>query len=162
LIAGNLDAAVLPYSFGESAKRAGFRALADAANLGIAYQGSGLCAEKSFVAANAEIILQLVKGLSEAVAFIEEGRNKQDVMLILKRMLRFDKTEEAEASYGLLRLMTNLNLGPNLAAWKLMQRIVARVNPKVSQLEVSQLVDGSFVRKLEEDGFLPELRKKQK
>ena len=58
--------------------------------------------------------------------------------------------------------MTNLNLGPNLAAWKLMQRIVARVNPKVSQLDVSQLVDGSFVRKLEEDGFLPELRKKQK
>src|SRR5262245_54354505 len=109
LIAGNLDAAVLPYSFGESAKRAGFRALADAANLGIAYQGSGLSAEKSFVAANAEIILQLVKGLSEAVPFIEESKNKQDVTLILKRMLRFDKPEEAEASYGLLRLMTNLN-----------------------------------------------------
>ncbi len=162
LIAGNLDAAVLPYSFSESAKRAGFRALADAANLRIAYQGSGLCAERNFVAANPEVILQLVKGLSEAVAFIEEGKNKQDVTLILKRMLRFDKPEAAEASYGLLRLMTNLNLGPNLAAWKLMQKIVAHINPKVNQLDVAQLVDGSFVRKLEEDGFLPELRKKQK
>ena len=162
LIAGSLDAAVLPYSFSESAKRAGFRALADAANLGIAYQGSGLCGEKSFVAGSGEIVLQLVKGLSEAVAFIEEDKNKQDVTLILKRMLRFDKPEEAEASYGLLRLMTNLNLGPNLAAWRLMQKIVARINPKVSQLDVSQLVDSSLVRSLEKDGFLPELRKKQK
>ena len=56
--------------------------------------------------------------------------------------------------------MTTLDLAPNLAAFKAVQRIVARVNPKIEQLELDQVTDGSFVRDLEANGFVTELRKK--
>jgi hypothetical protein len=35
-------------------------------------------------------------------------------------------------------------------------------NPKVGQLDLSQLLTPNFVRNLEESGFLPEARKKVK
>jgi hypothetical protein len=62
--------------------------------------------------------------------------------------------------YKVLRLMTTLDLAPNLAAFKAVQRIVARVNPKIAQMELDQIIDGSFVRNLEANGFMTELRKK--
>ena len=34
------------------------------------------------------------------------------------------------------------------------------MTPKVAQLDINQIVNGSFVKTLEENGFLPEARKK--
>jgi hypothetical protein len=56
--------------------------------------------------------------------------------------------------------MTTLDLAPNPAAFKIVQRIVAKVNPKIAQVDIDQIIDGSYVRTLESNGFLPELRRK--
>jgi hypothetical protein len=58
--------------------------------------------------------------------------------------------------------MTTLDLAPNPAAFKIVQRIVAKVNPKIAQVDIDQIIDASFVRSLESSGFLAELRKKTK
>jgi hypothetical protein len=42
------------------------------------------------------------------------------------------------------------------------QRIVARINPKITQVDLDQVIDASFVRQLESSGLLAELRKKIK
>jgi hypothetical protein len=56
--------------------------------------------------------------------------------------------------------MTTLDLAPNPAAYKVVQRIVGRINPKINQIDLDQIIDSSFVRNLEKSGFLPDLRKK--
>ncbi len=56
--------------------------------------------------------------------------------------------------------MTTLDMAPNVAAFKSVQRIVARINPKITQVDLDQIIDTSFVRNLESSGFLPELRKR--
>jgi len=71
-------------------------------------------------------------------------------------------TDEGEASYKVLRLSTTLDLAPKPAAWKSVQRIVAKVNPKIAQVDLDQSLDSSFVRNLEASGFLSEQRKKVK
>jgi hypothetical protein len=76
--------------------------------------------------------------------------------------LRLGKAEDGEASYKVLRLMTTLDLEPNPAAFKVVQRIVAKVNPKIAQVDLNQVLDGSLVRNLESSGFLPGLRAKVK
>jgi hypothetical protein len=40
------------------------------------------------------------------------------------------------------------------------QRIVGRINPKINQIDLDQIIDSSFVRNLEKSGFLPDLQKK--
>jgi hypothetical protein len=42
------------------------------------------------------------------------------------------------------------------------QRIVAKINPKIAQVDLDQILDSSFVRNLEASGFLAEQRKKVK
>jgi ketosteroid isomerase-like protein len=159
---GNIDAAVLPYSFGDVAKRAGFRSLADTGKLKFPYQGPGLCAQREVVANSPDLITRLVKGMVEAVVFIHDPGNKEGVEEVLKKNLRLARREDVETSYGVLRSMTTLDLhvAPDLGAWRTIQALVARVNPKVAQIDMGQIVDGSFVRSLEESRFLPEARKK--
>ena len=160
LISGNIDAAVLPYSFSSMAKRAGYRSLVDSGELKAPYQGSGLCAQSEVVVNSPDLIMGLVKGMIEAVVFIHDSNYKQDVMEILKKNLRLAKAEDVESSYQALRVQTTLDVAPSLPAWRIQQRIVARVSPRVGQVDLEQVLDGRFVRSLEESGFLPEARRK--
>ncbi len=160
LLAGNIDVAFLTYSLSEAPLKAGFRSLADAADLKAPYQGPGICALKDSIASSPDLFMRLTKGMAEATAFILDSNNKPEVMKVLQKHLRLQKAEDAEASYRVLRLMATLDIAPNPAAWKAVQRIVSRVSPRIAQLDIDQIIDGSFVRNLEASGFLAEERKK--
>jgi ribosomal protein L29 len=81
-------------------------------------------------------------------------------MDVLKKNLRLTKAEDVEASYKVLRLMTTMDVAPNPEAWRTIQKIVARVNGKVAQVELEQVLNGSFVQRLEKTGFLTEARQR--
>jgi len=162
LLTGNIDAAALTYALSEAPLKAGFRSLADAAELKAPYQGPGICALKESIASRPEFYLRLTRALAEASAFILDSGSKADVVKILQRNLRLSKADDGEASYKVLRRSTTLDLAPNPAAWKAVQRIVAKVNPKIAQVDLDQILDSSFVRNLEASGFLAEQRKKVK
>jgi len=162
LLTGNIDAAALTYALSEVPLKTGFRSLADAAELKAPYQGPGICALKESLASRPDFYLRLTRGLAEASAFILDSGSKADVVKILQRNLRLSKADESEASYKVLRLSTTLDLAPNPATWKAVQRIVAKINPKIAQVDLESILDSSFVRNLEASGFLAEQRKKVK
>lgn len=162
LTTGNIDVAAMTYSLSDAALKAGFRSMVDAAELKAPYQGPSMCALKEALASRQDFFLRLTKGLAEATAFILDGGNKPEVVKTLMKHLRLNKTDEGESSYKVLRLMTTLDLAPNPAAFKIVQRIVAKVNPKIAQVDIDQIIDASFVRSLESSGFLAELRRKAK
>ena len=162
LTTGNIDVAAMTYSLSEAALKAGFRSMVDAAELKAPYQGPSVCALKEVLASRQDFFLRLTKGLAEATAFILDNGNKADVVRTLMKHLRLNKAEEGESSYKVLRLMTTLDLAPNPAAFKIVQRIVAKVNPKIGQVDIDQIIDNSYVRNIESSGFLPELRKKSR
>jgi hypothetical protein len=143
------------------AKRAGARALADAGALKVVYQGTVLCAQKESTAITSESMINLAKGLVESLVYILDPARKRDVMEVLKKNLRLSKEEDLESSYRVTRLqMPNLDIVPNLEAWKTYRRIMARVNPKVQEADLEQIITASAAKNLEESGFLPEMRKK--
>ena len=104
--------------------------------------------------------MRLVKGMIEGVVFIQDPRNKREVMEILKKHLRLNTDQDAETSYNSLRTVSSLDVGPDPEAWRNIQKYVSRVSPKVAQLDINQIINLSFVRSLEENGFLPEARKR--
>lgn len=160
LLASNIDAGVITYASAAVAKRAGLRSLANTIELRVPYQGVGICTRSDRIAGSPDLILRLVKGMVEGVVFIQEPRNKREVMEVLKRNLRLRSEEDAETSYNSLRLVSTLDVAPDPEAWKNIQKYVARPNPKVAQVDIHQIINGSFVKSLEETGFLPEARKK--
>ena len=162
LATGNIDVAAMTYSLSEPALKAGFRSLVDAAELKTPYQGPSVCALKEALASRQDFFLRLTKGLAESTAFILDNGNKPDVVKALMKHLRLTKPDEGESSYRVLRLMATLDLAPNPAAFKIVQRIVAKVNPKIAQVDIEQIIDNSYVRNLDASGFFAELRKKTK
>jgi ABC-type nitrate/sulfonate/bicarbonate transport system substrate-binding protein len=163
LTSGNIDAAVVPYSFADMAKRAGARSLADAGTVKLVYQGIAMCALKDSTAIGNETMIGLAKGVVEALVFIQDPANKRDVSEILKKHLRLTRDEDIEASYKVTRLqMTGLDIAPDGEAWRRIQRLLVGINPKVKDADLNQLLVSNAAQSLEESGFLPEMRKKLK
>ena len=161
LVSGNIDAAILPYSYADIAKRAGARSLADAGALKIVYQATVLCALKDSNIVTPEMTIGLTKGLIESLIYILEPANKREVVATLKRNLRLGKDEDAEAAYRVAQLqMPNVEVGLNLDSWKTVRRLVARINPKVQEIDLDQVIVSSVMQNLEASGFMAEMRKK--
>ncbi len=161
LVSGNVDAMVVPYSYADMAKRAGARSLADLGTVNMVFQLTVMCAPKESTAVNNETMVNLTKGIVESLAFILDPAHKRDVAEALKKNLRLSKDEDIEAAYKVARLqMPNLDVAPNLEAWKLFKRLLAKINPKVQEADLEQIITGNVVQQLESSGFLPEMRKK--
>ncbi len=157
---GGVDATVIPYSYSEAAKRAGANVLADIGKLSFPYQGTTLCFLRDSPASAPDQISRLLKGLADAVVLIHDPAAKAEIVEILRRAFRFPKPEDAESSYKVLTIMATLDMTPEPAAWKLVQKITARINPKVAQVDLSQVITPAAMRSLEESGFLAEARKR--
>ena len=161
IVSGNIDAAILPYSYGEIAKRAGARSLADAGALKLIYHSTVMCSLKDSPAANIETMTALVKGLIESLIYILEPGNKHQVAAVLKRNLRLSKDEDGEAAARVAQLqMPNIEVALNLEAWKTVRRLVARINPKVENVDLDQVIVTSVTPHLEASGFMTEMRKR--
>jgi ABC-type nitrate/sulfonate/bicarbonate transport system substrate-binding protein len=160
LMTGNIDAAAMTYGLSEAPIKAGFKSLVDAAELKAPYQGPSLCVLKEVTAARSDLLLRMTRGLAEATASVLDSGNRSEVMKILQKNLRLQKAEEVEASYRVLRLMATLDMAPNPAAYKVVQRIVAGVNPKIAQIDIDQIIDATFVQSLETNGFMNAQRKR--
>ena len=161
LITGNVDAMVVPYSYADMAKRAGARSLADIGTVDMVFQLTVMCAPKDSSAVNHETMVALTKGIVEALVFILDPANMRDVGEALKKHLRLSKDEDVEAAYKVARLqMPNLDIAPNGEAWRLFKQLLAKVNPKVQEADLGQIITGSVVQNLEASGFMAEMRKK--
>jgi len=160
LLAANVDAAVITQASAAVAKRAGLRSLANTADLKVPYQGVGVCTRSDRIINSPDLIMRLVKGMIEGVAFIHSPRNKREVMEVLKKHLRLSTDQDAETSYNALRTVSSLDVAPDPEAWKNIQKYVARVTPKVGLLDIQQIITGNYVKTLEENGFLAETKKR--
>jgi ABC-type nitrate/sulfonate/bicarbonate transport system substrate-binding protein len=159
---GGVDATVIPYSFSEAAKRAGANVLADIGRLAIPYQGTTISYLRDSSSNSPDTVSRLLKGLVDAVVLIHDPASRAEIMEILRRNFRFPTAEDAKASYDVLAQMATVEIMPDPAAWKLVQKIVSRINPKVAQVDTNQLMNLSYVRNLEEIGFLAAARTKIK
>lgn len=161
LITGNVDAMVVPYSYSDMAKRVGAKSLADAGKMNVTYQATVLCAQKDSNLVANETQIALTKGIVDSLAYVLDPANKREVSEVLKKNLRLSKDEDVEASYRVSRLqMPNLDVAPSIEAWRVVKRLVAKVNAKVADVDLDQVINTGPAQSLESSGFMAEMRKR--
>jgi ABC-type nitrate/sulfonate/bicarbonate transport system substrate-binding protein len=160
LVSGNVDAAVVTLPSAQVAKRGGARTLVTTADFSIVLQTVGLCGRNERIANSPELMTRLAKGMVDGIVYILDPRNKREVSAVLKKHLRLSADEIAETSYHSLRTIISLDIAPDLTAFKNVQRIAARVNPKIAQVDVNEAINLSVVKTLENSGYLAEARRK--
>src|SRR5262249_31731221 len=80
LLAGNVDAAYLNYTYAKIVQSKGFRVLVDLEKLPIAYQSSGIITRRSAMSSSAATLENVTRALLDGVAFIRNPENKPQVV----------------------------------------------------------------------------------
>jgi ABC-type nitrate/sulfonate/bicarbonate transport system substrate-binding protein len=126
-----------------------YNVLADAISMGIRIIGSSAITTRSFRDRNRNIILGFVRALTEASHWTKNPKNRESVRRVFSRNLRTDDPSVLDLNYRLyvdplpLFPYTNLeDLRSNLSD-------LAEGNPKLRELNISDLVDNSFVQRVE-------------
>lgn len=157
LATGRIDAAYLGYTFSGLLKDKGFPVLLDIGKAPIAYQGLALAARRSYLKQNAQIIDSVLRGVVEAVAFIQNPAHRDVVVKSLAKNLRLTNMKEAESGYEVLQWLYSLNIHPSVKGIQNMQRLLAMTNPKVAGVKMEDVVDDEPVRRLEKSSFYSEI-----
>ena len=152
LLAGNVDAAYLGYTFSKMVQSKGFRMLADLEKLPIPYQGSGIITRRSAIASSAGTLENAIRALLDAVAVIRNPENKPQVLKSLAKGLRLKRIEDAEEGYQTIVGIYEKKIYPSVDGIKNVIRLLGVNNEKVRRLKAEDLVDDSLVRKLEKEG----------
>jgi len=152
LLAGNIDAAYLSYSFAKVVENKGFRVLADLQKLPIAYQGTGIVTRRSTIVSSAATLENVIRGLLDGVAFIRNPENKSQVVRSLAKGLRLKRIEDAEEGYQSMLGLYERKIFPSVDGVRSVIRLLGAGNEKIRRLKAEELVDDSVVKKLEREG----------
>ena len=152
LLAGNIDAAYLSYSFAKVVENKGFRVLADLQKLPIAYQGTGIIMRRSMAASSSATLESVIRALLDGVAFIRNPENKSQVVRSLAKGLRLKRIEDAEEGYQSMLDLYERKIFPSVDGVRNVIRLLGAGNEKIRRLKAEELVDDSVVKKLEREG----------
>ena len=152
LLAGNVDAAYLSYTYAKIVQNKGFRVLADLEKLPIAYQGTGLITRRSAMRESSTTIESVIKGLLDGVAFVRNPENKSQVVKSLARGLRLKRIEDADEGYQNMLGIYERKIYPSVDGVRNVIRLLGAGNEKIRRLKAEELVDDSVVKRLEKDG----------
>ena len=152
LLAGNVDAAYLSYTYAKIVQNKGFRVLADLEKLPIAYQGTGLITRRSAMTSSSTTVENVIKGLLDGVAFVRNPENKSQVIKSLAKGLRLKRIEDADEGYQNMLSIYERKIYPSVDGVRNVIRLLGAGNEKIRRLKAEELVDDSVVKRLEKDG----------
>ena len=81
---------------------------------------------------------------------------KSKVIALISKRLRIT-SQEAEEGYKDMLLGLERKPFPSVEGIKNIQRLMKSRNPRMADLKVEDLIDASFMRKLDESGFIDRL-----
>ncbi len=156
-----IDAAILTLPSFFLAEDKGYRVLADPADMDIVYLQNTLESTRSFVRKNRELVMRFMKAYIEGIAYFK--KNKKESIDVLRKKLRIQSEQERDNRY--LELSYNIMASkhynevpyPSLRAVQTILDFIARDEPKAKALEPKVFVDESFVRELDDSGFIKAL-----
>ena len=156
LLAGALDATAVDSVYSRILREKGLSVLAEFSKLNIPISSAGIAARNAFIQKNPRTVENALKAIFEGAIFGLAISNKTAVMNIIKRHLKINE-QEAEEGYKDMMAGIERKPYPSLDGLRNIQRLMKTRNPKVADSKVEDLIDSSFVRRLDQSGFFDQL-----
>jgi ABC-type nitrate/sulfonate/bicarbonate transport system substrate-binding protein len=137
----------------------GFLNLLNMHSAKIPYQNTGLTVKKDYAATHAKVVDGFVRGTIEAYGFIFKKENKQSVKEIITKNLRLPNIEAAEDFYVEAQDELDRKPYPTLEGFKLVIKYVAEQNPKAAAVKAEEIVDNSWLKKIDDEKFFDRVYK---
>ena len=95
----------------------------------------------------------MIKALLESLAYMMAPKNQNAVVELIMKKLRLKDIVTAEEGYhDAVRTMARKPY-PAIEGMRNVQRLLKTQNPRIGDVNVEDLVDSRFIRKLDESGF---------
>ena len=119
----------------------------------IPYQNTGLTIKKDYAATHPKVVDGFTRATIEAYGYIFKKENKPAVKEVLARNLRLPNLDAAEDFYLEAQEELDRKPYPTLDGFKVVIKYVAEQNPKAAAVKVEEIVDNSWLKKLDSEGF---------
>ncbi|HET8563399.1 MAG TPA: hypothetical protein VFM35_05960, partial [Candidatus Binatia bacterium] len=146
----------LPYTL--IAKKMGFRELVDYDKIGIVYPYNTVTTLKQTVAKNPDLAERLLKSMIEGIYVFRT--NKEKSMAVLRKYMRGASDDILDETYEHTKAGIEEVPTPSLEVIKTALDILSHQYPQAKQTDPSLLIDPSFVRRIDQSGFIRALYKK--
>ena len=153
-----LDAGVLSGTASLIARKAGFRELADLADLGLHYPMAPIGTTKTYIQKNEGLVREFMLAYIEAIHDFK--RNKEAALAVLKKYTRNDDREVLEDTYS---NYANKYLAlpiPTLEGIRTILTELATTVPAAKNADPEQFVEYKIAREIEASGFVKRLYEK--
>src|SRR5215467_2934453 len=118
---------------------------------------TGIVVRKLSLQKNPETVENVMKALIEAQYYVLAPSNKSQVVKTIMTRLKLSDPTPAEEGQADLIKEFDPKPYPSIEGMKNMQRLLQAQNPRLADVNVANLIDVSFIRKLEESGFFSQL-----
>jgi NitT/TauT family transport system substrate-binding protein len=125
----------------------------------IPYQNTVLASRRDYMAANPKLFDAFIRALVEGYAYVFQKENKQAVKEVLAKNLRLPNVDAAEDFYAEALEELDRKPYPTLEGTRTVIKYVAEQNPKVASVKAEQIVDSSWLKKLDAEGFFDRVYK---
>ncbi len=153
LESGKVDAAVIDMAFSKKLEQRGFNVLGDSQKTDIPFTGVDIVTTRGFIADQPLLLENMLKALLESLAYLIAPQNQSAVVELIVKKLRLKDSVTAEEGYhDTVRTMARKPY-PAIEGMRNVQRLLKTQNPRIADVNVEDLVDNRFIRKLDESGF---------
>lgn len=162
LASGKVDGTALEPGFGQAAKEKGLRVLTDLTKTDVPYLNTVLVASRRFAKESPQLVEAFLKGTIDGLAFLPNPANEKAVKSVLARRLRLTTPQSIQIMYDTTLEIHAKTKVPNvpLAGVQNMVDALLRINPRMAKLKAADLVDSSFIDRLEKSGYVQEAMKR--
>jgi NitT/TauT family transport system substrate-binding protein len=155
----SVQATIITPPFTLTTRKMGFNTLIDMAQLNIPYQLTGLLGSKSYLRTHHDLVMAVIRSLVEGIHFYKT--EKEPSIKILGKYLATTDREALEETYREVALKTVPEKPyPTLPGIQTILDELAKKEPKAKTARPDEFVDSSFVKKLDEEGFIDRLYKR--
>jgi NitT/TauT family transport system substrate-binding protein len=162
LASGRIDATPLEPGFGQAAKDKGLTVMLDMTKADVPYLNTVLVASRRFIKESPQQIEAFLKGTIDGFAFLPNPANEKAVKSVLARRLKLSTPQSVQIMYdATLEIHTKTKVANVLLAGvQNMIDALLRMNPRMAKLKAAELVDSSFIDRLEKSGYVQEAMKR--
>jgi ABC-type nitrate/sulfonate/bicarbonate transport system substrate-binding protein len=136
-------------------KQKGFSVLAEVTP---AMAATGIVTRKSYLQKNPETLKNIMKALIEGEYYVLAPGNKSKVIQTIMTRLKLSDPSFAEEGYADTIKDFDPRPYPSLDGLKNMQRLLALQNPRLAEINGANLIDTTFMHRLEESDFFAQLQ----
>jgi NitT/TauT family transport system substrate-binding protein len=152
LTRGTVAATVLAPPFSGIAKQMGMRELADLRKLDIEYAGTSIAASGSYIKSHPAAVESFLKGYIESLHFFRTQKERS-IAAIMRYLKMSDRARAAEGYDYYVELMPVMPYASANGVRAVLQFLAPR-QPKAASAGPEEFYDMSFLKRIEQSGFL--------